>query len=97
MKKQIASYALLLGSIVYLIFELTRSPLYVAEVYLDAKNPISFKWLSIDIDTGVVANAVIVDMSNTITDEAIYSVSLVPVYFMIIISLVLFIMAVKKK
>ncbi|WZX99835.1 hypothetical protein NSQ26_11090 [Bacillus sp. FSL W7-1360] len=93
----IASHVILLGSIVYLIFQLTRSPLYLPDIYAEPENPVSFQGSSIDIDTHVFQSENEETGVLESESESIYSFSLDLFYLLIILSMTLFGLSFVKK
>ncbi|MCS1351701.1 hypothetical protein [Mechercharimyces sp. CAU 1602] len=89
MKKSMisVSIALLLASIVYILWRVTASPLWLSDMSVEAKNPVTFNWFTISIDTKVIEPS---------RDESVYTFSLLPVYIMATISLILVAFSFKK-
>ncbi|SDC73288.1 hypothetical protein [Shouchella lonarensis] len=93
MKKLIASYVMLLGGIVYLLYQFTRSELYLPHMSVHGDNPISFHWRYVGIDTGFSRDGSTCESMS----ESIHYFPLSPFYLMVFISLVLFIMFLVKR
>ncbi|WP_409292705.1 hypothetical protein [Peribacillus sp. SCS-37] len=87
MKKLLISILLLLVSIIYLIYRITVNPIFLTGVSAKVKNPIQFNGLTIGIDTGFIEGS----------QKSIYTISLLPVYLMIIISLLLVILYLRNR
>ncbi|MEK5521242.1 hypothetical protein B5V89_11585 [Heyndrickxia sporothermodurans] len=87
MKKVLASMFLLIASIVYLIWRITKNTIFLSDVSLEAKNPVSFHWLYLQIDTNLIQHS----------EKSLYTISLVPMYLMIIIAIVLVAIFIKKR
>ncbi|MGF7086761.1 hypothetical protein JOD24_000593 [Kroppenstedtia sanguinis] len=86
MKKLIASNLLLLSSLLYVFWSLSKNPLYLSEISMEGKNPISFNWLNIQIDTGIIEAS----------SKSIYHISLVPVYLLVVTAIVLILLSLKQ-
>ncbi|KAB3541933.1 hypothetical protein F9231_07955 [Bacillus safensis] len=87
MKKIFIAITLLLGSIIYLIFRITKPKLYLNEFSYEVDNPISIKWNYILIDTGFVKD----------NPNSVYEIWITPIYIIIILSLLLLFFGIKKK
>lgn len=85
MKKILLSIVLLIISIVYLITSLSKKTLYVSSMSMDVDNPIHFHPLFLRINLNI-----------SDTQLAYYDITLVPVYLLIIVSLILVSLAMKK-
>lgn len=85
MKKLIASNVLLLSGLLYTLWSISRNPLYLSEISMEAKNPISISWLNIRIDTGVIEAS----------SKSIYNISLIPVYLLVAAAIVLVLLSLK--
>lgn len=83
MKKLAISVILLLISNIYLLLRLTPSRLYLSDLSMTVKNPVSFHGLTLQIDTKIVEGS----------SRAVYVISLAPFYALIAAALVLFTMA----
>lgn len=87
MKKMLISILLLLSSIIYLIWRMTIDTIYHSDISMEATNPVSFHWWYLQIDTKLIENS----------EKSLYSVSLIPIYVMIVIALILVFMSLKRK
>ncbi|MGX1195952.1 hypothetical protein RKD52_004621 [Metabacillus sp. SLBN-84] len=87
MKKQLAAALLLLGCLVYLIFALFQSELYLSHFSVEAVNPISLDWNSINIDTKFQDGE----------PESVYRIWLTPIYGVVCLSLVLIALSFRRK
>lgn len=85
MKKILVSIMLLIISIVYLITSLSKKTLYVSSMSMDVDNPIRFHPLFLRINLNI-----------SDSQPAYYDITLVPVYLLIVVSLILVGLAVKK-
>lgn len=85
MKKILLSIVLLIISIVYLITSLSKKTLYVSSMSMDVDNPIHFHPLFLRINLNI-----------SDTQLAYYDITLVPVYLLIVVSLILVSLAMKK-
>jgi hypothetical protein len=83
MKKLAVSVILLLISNIYLLLRVTPSRLYLPDLSMTVKNPVSFHGLTLQIDTKIVEGS----------SRSVYVISLAPFYALIAVALVLFIMA----
>ncbi len=92
MKKLLTANILLLTSFVYVIYRITENLLYIPKLSILAKNPVSLDWNSIDIDTGFGK-----DKFGESIHDSIYHIWMSPVYFAVIIAIILTFLAFKKK
>lgn len=53
---------------------------------MEAKNPIGFNWLNIQIDTGIIEESA----------KSIYNVSLIPVYLLVAVAVVLVLLSLRR-
>lgn len=79
MKKNIIIFILLLSGILYLLISISKPELYLSDMSMKVKNPISLDLMHLYIDTGIAENST----------KDIYTISLSPLYLTMIISLVL--------
>ncbi|MGM0864552.1 MAG: hypothetical protein ACQEWF_07765 [Bacillota bacterium] len=93
MKKISISILLMFSSLIYLLWQVTRNPIYLKEISLNVTNPVSFHWGYIAIDTASVTNII----EGQSSAEAIHTISLLPVYAMVLASLILFFIFLKNK
>lgn len=79
MKKNLIIFVLLLLGILYILISISRPELYLNEISMKVKNPISLELLYLNIDTGLAEKST----------EDVYKISLLPLYLLMIISLIL--------
>jgi hypothetical protein len=87
MKKLLVAILLLFFSLIYVIYRVTQSKLYLNKISIHAGNPVSFHWNSIAIDTKFIQNS----------HDSIYSIWMTPVYLLVLIALILTYLAFKEK
>jgi hypothetical protein len=87
MKKLLVAILLLFFSLIYVIYRVTQSKLYLNKISVHADNPVSFHWNSIAIDTKFIQNS----------HDSIYSIWMTPVYLLVLIALILTYLAFKEK
>lgn len=87
MKKLIAAILLLLVSNIYYLFRITKKVIYLPEISMEVKNPVTLHWFSVQINTNIIESS----------DKAIYNISLVPFYIVIIICFILVLTYKKRK
>lgn len=87
MKKILAAFFLLLASLVYIIFQVTKKELYLSSFSINADNPVSFNWRNIEIDTKFQPG----------DSGSIHLVSMFPVYTLVFLALILIVFSLKKK
>ncbi len=85
MKKLLLSIVLLLISIVYLITSLSKKTLYSSSMSMDVENPISFHPLFLRINLNI-----------SDSQEAFYDITLIPLYLLVLVSLILVGLSLKK-
>ena len=83
MRKLFMACILLLLSNIYLLLRITKSRLYLPEISMTAKNPVSFHGLTLQIDTKIIEGS----------SRAVYVISLAPFYTLIAVALILFTLA----
>ncbi|TDL76156.1 hypothetical protein [Peribacillus frigoritolerans] len=87
MKKLLAAALLLLGCLMYLIFALFQSELYLPHFSVEAVNPISLDWNNINIDTKFQDGE----------PGSVYRIWLTPIYGIVCLSLVLIALSFRRK
>ncbi|MCF6138783.1 hypothetical protein [Pseudalkalibacillus berkeleyi] len=87
MKKLVVANVLLLSSLLYVIFQVTKRSLYLNQISIHANNPVSLDWRYININTNIVQNS----------PESIYHISLLPVYALVFLSSMLIYLGLKGK
>lgn len=87
MKKLLVAILLLFFSLFYVIYRVTQSELYLNKFSIHADNPVSFHWNSIAIDTKFIQNS----------HDSIYFIWMTPIYFLVLIALILTYLAIKDK
>lgn len=87
MKRIILAFSLLLGALIYLVMRISVNTLTLKDVSLDVTNPVTFNGLNIGIKTNIVENS----------QESIYYISMIPIYLLILISIILLIGGLKRK
>ncbi|OIK16876.1 hypothetical protein BIV60_02365 [Bacillus sp. MUM 116] len=87
MKKLLTAIILLLISLIYVIYRVTKASLYLPEFSINAKNPVSLHWNFIAIDTGITQGG----------PGSIYWIWMTPIYLLVLVSLILTFLAFKKK
>lgn len=85
MKKIFIAIVLLITSIIYLITSLSQKTLHVSSMSMDVDNPIRFHPLYLRISLNV-----------SDTQPAYYDITLIPVYVLVVVSLILVGLAMKK-
>ena len=79
MKRLMVANFLLLSTLIYLIYRVTKTSLYLPAFSIEAENPVKLTFTTLTIDTGfVTGNA-----------DSIYSIWLSPIYLLILIACVL--------
>jgi hypothetical protein len=79
MKRLVIANFLLIISLIYLIYRITKPSLYLPAFSIEAENPVKLTFTTLTIDTGfVTGNA-----------GSIYSIWLIPIYLLISIACVL--------
>ncbi|SMO63869.1 hypothetical protein [Melghirimyces algeriensis] len=87
MKKLIASNVLLLSSLLYTLWSISKNPLYLSDISMEVQNPVSVSWFNIQIDTGIIEKSA----------KSIYNVSLIPIYLLVVVALVLILLSLKNR
>ncbi len=79
MKKNLIIFILLLLGFVYLLISISRPELYLNDMSMSVKNPVSLDLMHIHIDTGVAENS----------KKDIFSINLIPIYLLLLVSFAL--------
>lgn len=79
MKKNLIIFILLLLGFVYLLISISRPELYLNDMSMSVKNPVSLDLMHINIDTGVAENS----------KKDIFSINLIPIYLLMLVSFAL--------
>ncbi|MFD0047994.1 hypothetical protein ACFVHQ_01410 [Actinomycetes bacterium NPDC127524] len=87
MKKLLIAILLLLASLIYTVVQFTKKGLYLPKFSIDANNPVSFHWSSIEINTGFQQG----------DPGSMYYFSMLPVYILVLIALILTVLSFKNK
>lgn len=76
MKKNLIICILFLIGIIYLLISISRPDIYLNDMSMSVKNPISLDLMHINIDTGVAENS----------KKDVFSINLIPVYLLLLAS-----------
>ncbi|MFC7371626.1 hypothetical protein ACFQPF_08050 [Fictibacillus iocasae] len=87
MKKMLLAFLLMFASFIYLAVRVTEKGLYLPKFSVEADNPVVLSLFSIRIHTNFQAGGT----------DSVYTISLLPVYAMVLASLILVALAYKKK
>jgi len=87
MKKLLIANILLLFSLIYVIYRVTKTHLYLPAFSFDADNPVRLHWNFIAINTGL----------NQGHPGSIYWIWMTPIYMLVLIALILTLLAFKKR
>ena len=87
LKKLFIAIVLLLTSLIYVLVTITQNTVWLDNISVDAQNPVSFHWDSIAINTGFIKNS----------PDSIYYIWMIPVYVLVLISLILTAVAFRRK
>ena len=87
MKKLLIAVVLSLISLIYVLVTITQNTVRLDKISIEAENPVSFHWDSIAINTGFIKNS----------PDSIYYIWMVPVYLLVLLSLLLTVVAFNKE
>lgn len=88
MKRRIISNIFILSIVTYFIWLISRPDLYLSDISMHAKNPISISWHYLTIDTDIIGE-------NHSEDD--YIISLYPFYLMLLFAFMIRFIPFKKK
>lgn len=88
MKRRIISNIFMLCVVAYFIWLISRPELYLSDISMHAKNPLSISWHYFTIDT---------DLIGAKDNEDDYTISLYPFYFMLFLAFIIRFIPFKKK
>lgn len=88
MKRRIISNIFILSIVTYFIWLISRPALYLSDISMHAKNPISISWHYLTIDTDIIGE-------NHSEDD--YIISLYPFYLMLLFAFMIRFIPFKKK
>lgn len=86
MKRIGAIFGLLATGMIYLLWRIARPELYLADISVTARNPVSFHWWYVQIDTGFIQQS----------SKSLYTISLIPMYGLVGLAILVMIFPVKK-